>query len=215
MKLIQIAIKHCKKVISLLLILIILVVPNKSFAGENYKINDAQRNELLKQSQVVDWKDFNDMFNYDENIIIIDYYSGRYFVVTRMGGGNHADVEPVDAQSTAIMQQAASDGMGKKRRPVIVLFEDGRSFLASSFMFGHAGVDSEPFGKIVENRSGKYGKGENYDSVKNNDLDGHICLFVEKCLNHYDGKQNVMHETNLQFLKEQKEAVEKYDPFNK
>lgn len=215
MKLINLAIKYCKKMVSVLLIVLILAVPTKSFGAEDYKINDLQRNELIKQSQVVDWKNFDDMFGYDENIIIIDYFSGRYFVVSRMGGGNHADVEPVDMQSTDNMQKAVKDGMNKTRRPVIILFEDGRSFLASSFMVGHAGVDSEPFGKVVENRSGKYGKGENLDSVKNNGLDGHICLFVEKCLNHYDNNKNPMHEDNLKFLKERKESVEKNDVFNK
>ena len=213
MKLIQLAIKYCKKIISLLLIILMLSVPTKSFAADDYKINDYQRNELIKQAQVVDWKSFDNMFGYDENIIIIDYYSGRYFVTSRMGGANHADIEPVDIQSTENMNKALSNGMGK-RRPVIILFDDGRSFLASSFMVGHAGVDSEPYLKVVDKRSNGYGKGENYDSVKGNGLDGHICLFVNGCLNHYDGKKNYNHEENLKFLKEVKERALKNDYFN-
>jgi len=212
-KLIQLAIKYCKKIISLLLIILMLSVPTKSFAADDYKINDYQRNELIKQAQVVDWKSFDNMFGYDENIIIIDYYSGRYFVTSRMGGANHADIEPVDIQSTENMNKALSNGMGK-RRPVIILFDDGRSFLASSFMVGHAGVDSEPYLKVVDKRSNGYGKGENYDSVKGNGLDGHICLFVNGCLNHYDGKKNYNHEENLKFLKEVKERALKNDYFN-
>jgi len=212
-KLIQLAIKYCKKIISLLLIILMLSVPTKSFAADDYKINDYQRNELIKQAQVVDWNSFDNMFGYDENIIIIDYYSGRYFVTSRMGGANHADIEPVDIQSTENMNKALSNGMGK-RRPVIILFDDGRSFLASSFMVGHAGVDSEPYLKVVDKRSNGYGKGENYDSVKGNGLDGHICLFVNGCLNHYDGKKNYNHEENLKFLKEVKERALKNDYFN-
>lgn len=214
MKLIILAIKHCKKIVSILLIMLVLITPGKSFASQDYKINDYQRNELLKQAQVVEWKNFSDIFGYDENIIIIDYYSGRYFVVSRMGGANHADVEPVDIQSTENMQKAVKDGMGKNRRPVIILFEDGRSFIASSFMVGHAGVDDEPYLKVLDKRSGGYGKGENYDSVKNNGLDGHICVFVNSCKNHYDGKKNAMHEENLKFLKERKESALKNDYFN-
>ncbi|WP_330615187.1 hypothetical protein, partial [Romboutsia sp. 1001285H_161024_C4] len=196
MKLIQIAIKYCKKIISILLITLMLSVPTTSFASEDYKINDYQRETLISQSEVVQWETFDDMFGYDENIIIIDYYSGRYFVVSRMGGGNHADIEPVDAQSTENMKKAVKDGRGKTR-PVIILFENGRSFIASSFMVGHAGRDDEPFRKEINNRSNGYGKGTNWDSVKNNNLDGHICLFVDKCLNHYDGKINKNHEENL------------------
>lgn len=214
MKLIQLSIKYCKKMVSVLLIVLILVLPGKSFAAEDYKINDYQRNELIKQAQVVDWNSFDDMLGYDENIIIIDYWSGRYFITSRMGGANHADIEPVDKQSTENMQKAVNDGMGKTRRPVIVLFEDGRSFLASSFMVGHAGIDSEPYLKVVDKRSNGYGKGENYDSVKGNGLDGHICLFVDNCLNHYDGKKNSNHEENLKFLKEVKERALEHDYFN-
>ena len=154
------------------------------------------------------------MLGYDENVIIIDYYSGRYFVVSRMGGANHADVEPVDIQSTENMNLAVNDEIGKNRRPVIILFEDGRSFIASSFMIGHAGVDDEPYLKVLEKRSNGYGKGENYDSVKGNGLDGHICIFVNSCKNHYDGKKNPMHEENLKFLKDRKESVIKNDYFN-
>ena len=214
MKLISLAIKHCKKIVSLLLIMLVLATPGKSFASKDYKIDEFQRDELLKQSQVVNWKNFDDMLGYDENVIIIDYYSGRYFVVSRMGGANHADVEPVDIQSTENMNLAVNDEIGKNRRPVIILFEDGRSFIASSFMIGHAGVDDEPYLKVLDKRSGGYGKGENYDSVKNNGLDGHICVFVNSCKNHYDGKKNPMHEENLKFLKERKESALKNDYFN-
>ena len=214
MKLIRLAIKHCKKIVSVLLIMLVLIAPAKSFATGDYKIDDYQRNELLKQAQVVNWNNFDDMFGYDENIIVIDYYSGRYFVVSRMGGANHADVEPVDIKSTQNMQLAVKDGMGKTRRPVIILFKDGRSFIASSFMVGHAGVDDEPYLKVIDKRSNGYGKGENYDSVKGNGLDGHICIFVNSCKNHYDGKKNAMHEENLKFLKERKESAIKNDYFN-
>ena len=72
MKLIQLSIKYCKKMVSVLLIVLILVLPGKSFAAEDYKINDYQRNELIKQAQVVDWNSFDYMLGYDENIIIID-----------------------------------------------------------------------------------------------------------------------------------------------
>ena len=129
MKLISLAIKYCKKIVSLLLIMLALATPGKSFASKDYKIDEFQRDELLKQSQVVNWKNFDDMLGYDENVIIIDYYSGRYFVVSRMGGANHADVEPVDIQSTENMNLAVNDEIGKNRRPVIILFEDGRSLL--------------------------------------------------------------------------------------
>ena len=38
-------------------------------------------------------------------------------------------------------------------------------------------------------------------------MDGHMCLFVEGCKNHYDGQKNESHEKNLNFLEDKhKEA---------
>ena len=55
MKLINLAIKYCKKIVSILLIMLVLIVPGKSFANNEYRIDDYQRNEIIKQSQMIDW----------------------------------------------------------------------------------------------------------------------------------------------------------------
>ena len=205
MKLIQIAIKYCKKIVSLLLIMLMFLTSSNSiFANEEYKINDIQRNELIRQSEVINWNSFDSILNKKDNFIIIDYYTGYYFVCVRMGGGYHADIEPINIESNNNIKKIMDSGRGGKRRPVIILLEDGKCFLGSSFMVGHAGLDSEPFLKIIPSRSSGYGKGENYDSVKGNGMDGHICLFVEGCRNHFDGKENKEHNKNLDFLKDVK-----------
>ena len=36
--------------------------------------------------------------------------------------------------------------------------------------------------------------GENYDFIKGNDLDGHICVHVPDCRNHFDGKVSEKHQ---------------------
>ena len=46
MKLIRLAIKHCKKIVSVLLIMLVLIAPAKSFASQDYKINDYQGNKF-------------------------------------------------------------------------------------------------------------------------------------------------------------------------
>lgn len=205
MKLINLAIKHCKKIVSIALIMLILIVPGKSFANDEYKIDDIQRNELIKQSQVVNWESFDNILDHKSNFIIIDYYTGYYIVCSRMGGGKHADIEPVNQESNDNIKKIMDSGRGGKRRPVIVMLENGESYLGSSFMVGHAGVDDQPYLKVLDKRSNGYGKGENYDKVKGNGMDGHMCLFVEGCKNHYDGKENKDHNNNLKFLKERKE----------
>ena len=206
MKLIILAIKYCKKIVSLVLITLMIATSTSSiFAnGEDYRINDQQRNELIKQSEIINWNSFDGILNKEDNFIIIDYYTGYYFVCKRMGGGYHADIEPINKESNNNIKKIMDSGRGGKRRPVIIMLEDGRCFLGSSFMVGHAGVDSEPYLKILTKRSNGYGKGENYDSVKGNGMDGHICLFVEGCRNHFDGKENKEHNKNLEFLKDMK-----------
>lgn len=203
MKLINIAIKHCKKIVSLFLIMLMIVTSQSLiFANSEYKIDDLQRNELIKQSEVINWRKFDGMLDKENNFVIIDYYTGYYFVCKRMGGGSHADIEPINKESNNNIKKIMDSGRGGKRRPVIILLENGKCFLGSSFMVGHAGVDSEPFLKVLPQRSNGYGKGENYDSVKGNGMDGHICLFVEGCKNHFDGKENKSHNKNLDFLKD-------------
>lgn len=209
MKLIRLAIKYCKKIVSVLLIMLILIVPTKSFANGEYKVNDMQRTELIKQSQVVDWNKFQKELSVDEKFVMIDYFTGYYLVCSRMGGGKHADIEPIDKESNSNIEKIMDSGRGGKRRPVIILMEDGKCYVGSSFMIGHAGNDKEPYLKELNRRSNGYGKGENYDKVKNNGMDGHMCLFVNGCKNHYNGKENKSHNKNLKFLKEKKEEAKK------
>lgn len=207
MKLINLAIKHCKKIVSILLIMLVLIVPGKSFGNNEYRIDDYQRNKIIKQSQMIDWNQFDKELSVDEKFVMIDYYTGYYLVCSRMGGGKHADVEPVNQESNENIKKIMDSGRGGKRRPVIILLEDGSSYLGSSFMVGHAGIDKEPYLKELNRRSNGYGKGENYDKVKGNGMDGHMCLFVEGCKNHYNGQKNESHEKNLNFLEDKhKEA---------
>ena len=74
MKLIQIAIKYCKKIVSLILIMLMFATSGSSiFANnEDHKINDQQRSELIKQSEVINWNSFDGILNKKDNFIIID-----------------------------------------------------------------------------------------------------------------------------------------------
>ena len=85
--------------------------------------------------------------------------------------------------------------------------EDGKVYAASSFVVDHCGRDDKPFLKVVDDRSRGYGRGENYDKIKNNGMDGHICIFVEKCRNHFNGKENPKHNANLEYLKKEKSKL--------
>ncbi len=198
MKLINIALKYCKKTVSILLIILILVVPmintNKSYAQENtsykitqnisiekYQIDKTMINKLLKKAQVTDWENFQDVMKIGSRFIVVDYYTGYYWVAERWMGANHADIETIDKDATNSLKRVYKDREHWKKRPVLIVFEDGSVYCASSFVIFHAGLDNEEYLKTVNNRSFGYGRGENYDHVKGNGADGHNCIHVRGC----------------------------------
>ena len=63
----------------------------------------------------------------------------------------------------------------------------------------------------VENRSRGYGKGQNLDKIKGNGADGHYCIHVRKCTNHFDGKVNKDHQSNIDYLEKEKARILKED----
>lgn len=207
MKLISIALKYCKKIVSVLLIIIVLLIPNRAFADE-YKITDIEKETLIRQAQVIDWDQFKYKID-NQNFVVIDYHTGKYWIVAPMGGksrGLHSDVEPINKESNDVIESLHGDRDNWKRRPVLIVLNNGEVYIGSSFVIGHAGVDSEPYLKEIEDRGKAYGKGENYDSIKNNGMNGHTCIFVNKCKNHFNGKPNNEHDANIKFLQNEKES---------
>lgn len=204
MKVIQLAIKYCKKAICIMLIVVILLSSSGFTKGNtHYMIDEPAKIELLNKAQVVDWREFNKIMSIGSRFIVIDYYTGTYFVCERHMGGLHADVEPIDNKATESLESLYKDRESWKHRPVLIVFENGSVYCASSFIIGHAGKDDKPFLKIVDNRSSGYGKGENYDFIKNG-LDGHICIHVRGAKNHFDGKISQKHQRNIDYLEQEK-----------
>lgn len=205
MKIIQLAIKYCKKSICIILIVSVMISSvGFTRSKSEYKIDELTKIELLNQAKVVDWNSFDDIMSIGSRFIIVDYYTGTYFVCERHMGGLHADVEPIDKEATRSLKSLYKDRENWKHRPVLIVFEDKSVYCASSFIVGHAGRDDKKFLEMVDNRSSGYGMGENYDFIKGNDLDGHICVHVPDCRNHFDGRVSEKHQVNIDYLKQEK-----------
>lgn len=200
MKLIRIALKYCKKVVCVLLIILMLVTPGKVFADNGYRIDTNTKESLLQQAQVVDWKEFDKVMYMGSRFIVVDYKTGVFWIAERHMGGSHADIECVDKQSTENRNLVKHDDNNWKTRPVLIVFEDGRVYCASSFVVDHAGVDDEPFLKVIDKRSHGYGRGENYDKIKGNNQSGHNCVHVRGSKNHYNNKVSEAHQKNIDTL---------------
>ena len=205
MKIIQLAIKYCKKSICIILIISVMISSvGFTRSKTEYKIDESTKIELLNQAKVVDWNSFDDIMSIGSRFIIVDYYTGTYFVCERHMGGLHADVEQIDKEATRSLKSLYKDRENWKHRPVLIVFEDKSVYCASSFIVGHAGRDDKKFLEMVDNRSSGYGMGENYDFIKGNDLDGHICVHVLDCRNHFDGRVSEKHQVNIDYLKQEK-----------
>lgn len=227
MKSIQLIVKHLKRVMATTLIFLLLISCNysndKSYALENenqikteqsleeYQISKEVKENLLKKAQVVNWEQFDHIMKEGREFVVIDYYTGYYWACIRWMGGSHADVETVDKAATKSLRRVNNDRDNWKRRPVLIVFEDGSVYCASSFVVDHAGRDDKPFLANVDNRSRGYGSGQNLDKIKGNDADGHYCVHVRKSVNHFDGKVNKEHQANIDYLENEKDRLSKGD----
>lgn len=123
---------------------------------------------------------------------VIDFYTGKSYMVQRSIGSNHADCETLTKEDTNIMKSIWG-GFSWARRPAIVEY-NGRRIAASVTFMPHAGLDSVKGGVVTNNRSGGYGRGTNFDYVKGNGIDGHFDIHFAGSTRHMDGKQDPEHQ---------------------
>ena len=128
---------------------------------------------------------------------VIDLETGIRLQIQRTGGHNHADVETIDSSETAKLLQVAGGEWNWTRRPVIVEI-DGQRIAASMTCRPHAGLDNQPALETVRNRSGGFGTGVNYDSVKGNDMDGHFDIHFYKSRTHGTNSVDSQHQAAIQ-----------------
>jgi len=143
------------------------------------------------------WKEVRPTLERNKTILEVqDFYTGIRFEVKVTGGTNHADVEALTKADSEKMKEAWGGEFSWDRRPVLV-FHGERVIAASMANMPHAGLDSEPSRVWVSNRSNGYGSGYNYDSVKNNGMDGHVDLHFNNSTRHMDGKEDSRHQAAI------------------
>ena len=132
------------------------------------------------------------VFGRGTDAVIRDIETGYTFNMRRTFGTNHADVEPLTKEDAAIMN-AIWGGHSWARRPVVV-YVGNYVFAGSLTNFPHAGVDGAPPLATVDNRSGGYGRGLNFDAIAGNGVDGHMCLHFAGSLLHGSNRSNPDHQ---------------------
>ncbi len=135
-------------------------------------------NKIIKPGDVLEIKDLD---------------TGKTFKVVAIAGSNHMDVETASLNDTKIMKDLWGGDFSWERRAVIV-YKGDRAIAASLNGMPHAGRDDKPYGEYVSGRSQGYGYGYNLDKVKNNGMDGVICLHFKGSLLHKNDKSDDKHQ---------------------
>lgn len=154
----------------------------------------SSRSRTNSQNLLVPW------FNQAEHILakgtvatVTDVDTGKQFKIKRITGYNHADVETLTAEDTSILKNIYGGQWSWERRAVIVNV-NGREMAASLAAMPHAGREDQPYGAVVNNRSGGYGRGANLDGVKGNNMSGVIDLHFYKSKTHGSNRVDPAHQ---------------------
>lgn len=175
------------------------IVGNKTYSAlfgstNTTASNTASTNTSLKGA--LDWfKTVQYIFPRGKNAKVTDIKTGKSFMIKRTFGTNHADVETLTKEDTKIMKEIWG-GYSWERRAVVVEV-DGHLIAGSMTAMPHAGVDAQPAVKVVNGRSGGYGRGQNLDAVKNNGMDGHVDIHFLNSRTHGTNTMQKIHQDKV------------------
>lgn len=124
---------------------------------------------------------------------VYDINTGLSFKVKRTYGHNHADCETLTAKDTAIMKKIFGGSWSWDRRAVIVTVGDTK-IAASLDGMPHAGLDDYSANVTVSSRSGGFGRGENLDTVKGNNMNGHFDIHFYGSRTHGTNSTDPQHQ---------------------
>jgi hypothetical protein len=119
------------KVMNILLILCIFVLVN----ANDIDAKKQSRKNVIKMTQ---WEEVNNILPKYSKFTVVDLETGLKFRVQRRAGSNHADVQPLTSEDTAIMKEIYSGKWSWKRRAIIVISDDGK-IAASMHGMPHGG----------------------------------------------------------------------------
>jgi hypothetical protein len=119
------------KVMNILLILCIFVLVN----ANDIEAKKQSRKNVIKMTQ---WEEVNNILPKYSKFTVVDLETGLKFRVQRRAGSNHADVQPLTSEDTAIMKEIYSGKWSWKRRAIIVISDDGK-IAASMHGMPHGG----------------------------------------------------------------------------
>ena len=190
-----------REILTIAAYITMLGIGSESLYYENYYENINKNGVYETQAEIpsyilrydANWFDeIQHIFGRGTDAVVRDIGTGRVFNIRRTFGTNHADIEPLTKEDAAIMSEIWG-GHSWARRPVAV-YVGNYVFAGSLTNFPHAGVDGQPPLATVDNRSGGYGRGLNFDAIAGNGVHGHMCLHFAGSLLHGSNRSNPDHQ---------------------
>ena len=130
---------------------------------------------MASKVQFVNWDKGTRLFSTGDYVQIYDIQSGLTIRVRRLGGTNHAELEPATADDTAMILQMDGGKFSWNSRPVILCVGD--FYLA-------AAINTMPHGE---------------QSIKNNNFDGQFCLHLVGSKTHGTNCENSSHQAAIKY----------------
>lgn len=120
--------------------------------------------------EFMDWKEVKKIFPRNTDAIVTDMETGLKFKVQRRAGSQHADVQPLTADDTAVMKEIF-DGQWTWRRRAIIVEVGGRRLAGS--------MNGMPHGA---------------GAIYGNDFPGHFCIHFRNSRVHGSGEADLAHQ---------------------
>lgn len=140
------------------------------------------------------WSTASKTFAIGKTATVYDIETGLSFKVKRTYGHNHADCEALTSKDTAMMKKIFGGEWTWDRRAVIITAGDVK-IAASMAGMPHAGSDKYAANRYISSRSGGYGRGENLDAVKGNNMSGHFDIHFYKSRTHGTNRTDSKHQS--------------------
>ena len=140
------------------------------------------------------WSKASKTFAIGKTATVYDIETGLSFKVKRTYGHNHADCEALTSKDTAMMKKIFGGEWSWDRRAVIITVGDVK-IAASMAGMPHAGSDKYTANRYISSRSGGYGRGENLDAVKGNNMSGHFDIHFYGSRTHGTNRTDSKHQS--------------------
>jgi LysM repeat protein len=146
-----------------------LKIPEASKQVPETKIETDTENILLK-GEYIDWFDkVQYIFEKNDVAVVTDVKTGESFKVKRLYGRNHADVEPLTKEDTAIMKSIYGSWSWDRR--AIILTINGKNIAGSMNGMPHGG-----------------------EQIEDNNFQGHFCIHFKGSKTHSGNRVDATHQ---------------------